>query len=202
LRRWWSLSGREGLGSSLPPIELARRDLGVFEELKRLFSTTPEVGKETEANGGHRGDWTLDRTRSLFDRTRSVSVQRLRVFWFFNRTRWRVRSQSIGRVRSIRELTGHQPDAGTVASGQFCSVSSHCFVVRCSGLTSASGPLWDQRVRSYFARPVRTTSASGRCFMSVDTVRSARLVSLTSVSGQRDFACFKFLTAIFKGVRL
>jgi hypothetical protein len=73
--RQWSLSGREGLGSSLPPAELARRDLGVFEELKRLFSTTPEVRKETEANGGHRGDRTLNRTQSLFDRTRPVSVQ-------------------------------------------------------------------------------------------------------------------------------
>jgi hypothetical protein len=41
LRRQWSLSGRDGLGSSLPPAELARRDLGIFEELKRLFSFTP-----------------------------------------------------------------------------------------------------------------------------------------------------------------
>jgi hypothetical protein len=49
-------------------------DSGVFEELKRLFSTTPEVGKETEANKGHRGGRTLNRTRSLVDRTRSVSV--------------------------------------------------------------------------------------------------------------------------------
>jgi hypothetical protein len=46
---------------------------GVFEELKRLFSTTPEVEKETEANGGHQGDRTLHRTRSRFDRTRLVS---------------------------------------------------------------------------------------------------------------------------------
>jgi hypothetical protein len=76
------LSGREGLGSSLPPTELARRDSDVFEELKRLFSTTPEVEKETEANGGHRGDRTLDWTRSLFDQTRPVSVQRLRMFLF------------------------------------------------------------------------------------------------------------------------
>jgi hypothetical protein len=49
-----------------------------------------------------------------------------------------------------------------------------------SGLTSASGPLWDQRVRSCFARPVRATSASG----------------------QRDFSGFECLTAIFEGVRL
>jgi hypothetical protein len=69
LRRRRSLSGREGLSPSLPPAKLARRDSGVFEELKRLFSTTPEVGKETEANGGHSGD----RTRSRFDRTRPVS---------------------------------------------------------------------------------------------------------------------------------
>jgi hypothetical protein len=81
--RWrWSLSGREGLGSSLPPTELARRDSGIFEELKRLFSTTPEVRKEMEANGGHRSDRTLDQTWSLFDQTHSVSVQRLRVSVF------------------------------------------------------------------------------------------------------------------------
>jgi hypothetical protein len=69
LLRWrWSLSGREGLGPFLPLAELARRDSGIFEELKQ----------ETEANGGHRSD----RTRSLFDRTRPVSVQRQRVFRF------------------------------------------------------------------------------------------------------------------------
>jgi hypothetical protein len=75
-------------------------------------------------------------------------------------------------------------------------------VERCSGLTSAFGPLWDQRVWSYFTRPICTTSASGQCFASVDTVRSACPISLTSASGQHDFGCFKFLTAIFEGVRL
>jgi hypothetical protein len=79
-------SGREGLGSSLHPAEFARWDSGVFEELKRLFSTTPEVRKETEVNGGHRGDRTLDRTRSLFDRTRPISVQRLRLSRLVDRT--------------------------------------------------------------------------------------------------------------------
>jgi hypothetical protein len=34
LRMRQSLSGREVLGPSLPPAELARRDSGVFEELK------------------------------------------------------------------------------------------------------------------------------------------------------------------------
>jgi hypothetical protein len=46
---------------------------GVFEELKCLFSTMPEVGEETEANGGHWGDRTLDRTWSRFDRMHPVS---------------------------------------------------------------------------------------------------------------------------------
>jgi hypothetical protein len=71
---------------SLPPI-LARQDLGVFEELKRLFSTTPEVRNQTKANGGHRDNRTLDRMRSLFDRTRPVSVQRLRMFQLFDQMR-------------------------------------------------------------------------------------------------------------------
>jgi hypothetical protein len=62
-----------GLGSSLPPADLVRRDLALFGEVKRLFSTAPKVRKETEANGGHCGDWTLHRTRSRYDRTRPVS---------------------------------------------------------------------------------------------------------------------------------
>jgi hypothetical protein len=159
--RWhWSLSGREVLGSS-------RRDSSVFEELKRLFSTTLEVGEETEANGGHNCDRTLDRTRSLCDRTRPVSVQRLRVSRLSDRTRWRVRSQSTGRVRLVRVLTGLQPDACTVVSGATCSSSGHFSLERDLCLTSASGPLRDQRVRSYFEHPVRATSASSRCFTKV-----------------------------------
>jgi hypothetical protein len=104
LRRRWSLSGREGSGFSLPLAELARQDSCVFEELKRLFSTTSEVGKETEANGGHRGDRMLNRTQSLFDRTRSVSVQRLRVFQFDDWTRsasGHCRPDAFGRLGSL-----------------------------------------------------------------------------------------------------
>jgi hypothetical protein len=100
LRRRWSLSGREGLGSSLPPTELARRDSGVFEKLKRLFSTTPEVGKETEVNGGHIGD----QTRSLFDQTRPVSVQCLRLFQVDDQTRsasGHCRPDASGRLGSL-----------------------------------------------------------------------------------------------------
>jgi hypothetical protein len=64
------------LGSSLPPAELARWDSAFFGEVKRLFSTAPEVGKETEAYGGHCVDRTLHRTRSRFDRTCPVSSPR------------------------------------------------------------------------------------------------------------------------------
>jgi hypothetical protein len=65
------------LGSSLPPTDLARQDSTLFGEVKCLFSTAPEVGKGTEANGGHCGDRTLHWTRSRFDRTRPVSSQQL-----------------------------------------------------------------------------------------------------------------------------
>jgi hypothetical protein len=141
------LSGREGLGSSLPPAELARRDSAVFEELKRLFSTTSEVEKETEANGGHRGDRTLDRTRFLFDRTRSVSVQRLRVFQFDDRTRPVV-----------------QGAYWTPTGRWHCGVRS--VLQRVRSLFRCALLRLDQRVRSVTgpARPVCATSASGRCF--------------------------------------
>jgi hypothetical protein len=69
-----------GLGPFLPLAELARRDSTLFMEVKHLFSTTP-VAKifsrsswiETEVNGGHWGDQTLNRMRSRHDRTRPVS---------------------------------------------------------------------------------------------------------------------------------
>jgi hypothetical protein len=68
----------------------------------------------------------------------------------------------------------------------------------------------DQRVRSVTgpARPV-DRSASGlrdqrvrSVLRDLAIVRPARPVSWTSASSQRDFGCFKFLTAIFEGVRL
>jgi hypothetical protein len=60
-------------------------------------------------------------------------------------------------------------------------------LVRCSGLTSVSGPLRDQRVWSSFARPVIAWNASGRWFASVAlcdrrvrSIRPARPVSATA----------------------
>jgi hypothetical protein len=55
-----------GLGPSLPPTELARRDSVLFVKVKRLFSTMPETEIfsklswiEMKANEGHWGDRTL-----------------------------------------------------------------------------------------------------------------------------------------------
>ena len=41
LRRRWSLEGRERMGSSLPPTELARQDSALFEKMKCIFSIAP-----------------------------------------------------------------------------------------------------------------------------------------------------------------
>jgi len=41
LRRRWSLKGRERMGSSLLPAELARRDSALFEKMKCIFSIAP-----------------------------------------------------------------------------------------------------------------------------------------------------------------
>jgi hypothetical protein len=79
-----------------------RRDSGVFEDLRCLFFTTSEVRKETKANGGHRGDRTLHRTWSRFDRTRPVSsTQQLgaRVLGF------RTGASGPSRNRSVRSGT-------------------------------------------------------------------------------------------------
>jgi hypothetical protein len=106
LRRRWSLSSREGLGSSLPPAELARRDSGVFEELKRLFFTTSEVRKR---NGGKRRSqrWPDAEPDAVFawpDASGQCSVSaRISVWWSDAQ---HVRSLTIGRVQSFRELTG------------------------------------------------------------------------------------------------
>jgi hypothetical protein len=54
--------------------------LALFVEVKRLFSPTPETKFfsksswiETETNGGHWGDWTLNRTRSWHVQTSPIS---------------------------------------------------------------------------------------------------------------------------------
>jgi hypothetical protein len=111
------------LGSSLPPAELARRDSALFGEVKCLFSTVPEVGKETEANDGHCGDRTLHRTRSRFDRARPVSSQQLsgmRVLGFLT-GRWSGLTSTSGQftcAQKKRARSARPVPHGTRASGQ------------------------------------------------------------------------------------
>jgi hypothetical protein len=54
-----------GLGSSLPPVELARRDSALFGEMKCLFSIAPEVTEVTGRWTG-RGLCMTGRVRSVF----------------------------------------------------------------------------------------------------------------------------------------
>jgi hypothetical protein len=102
---------------------LRARDSGIFEELKCLFSTTPEVKKETEANGGHRGDQTLHRTRSRFDRTCPVSSQQLlgtQVLGFLTE-RWSSLTSASGQFSSVQKKSvrpARPVPHGTRASGQ------------------------------------------------------------------------------------
>jgi hypothetical protein len=108
-----------GLGSSLPPAELARWDSALFGEVKHLFSTAPKVKKETEENEGHQGDRMLHRTRSRFEQTRPVSSSQqsgARVLGFATDTSGP--SRVIGCVWLWWELTGLRLDARCSASGQ------------------------------------------------------------------------------------
>jgi hypothetical protein len=134
---WWCYHICEGggvwavemvLGPSLPT------------PMAEVFSQSSWI--ETKVNGGLWGDRTLNRTQSRHDQTRPVSSSRVlrtcapaRPVTYGtgvsgqapegqqtqrgDRTRWRVRSWSTGRVRSCVSVYWNRPDAGTVASGQF-----------------------------------------------------------------------------------
>jgi hypothetical protein len=137
---------------------------GVFGNLKCLFSTTPEVGKETEVNGGHRGDRTLHRTRP-------VSTAQARVLGFatgasgHSRDR-HVRSGAQEELQFARTI-GRGPRPVThdrtrpIVEGAYWTLTGrgHCHVRSLTG-----------------ARPVVTSRARG-------AVRSARPVVDWSASG-------------------
>jgi hypothetical protein len=84
-----------------------------------LFSTAPEVRKETEANGGHCGDRTLHRTRSWFDQ----------------------------RVRSVHSVSAPRVSDQTLVWPDQLVRSVH-LCVEAERVTGASGPSWDRRVQS------------------------------------------------------
>ena len=156
---------------SLPP-SLQARDSGVFEELKSLFSTTPEVGKETEANGGHRGDRTLHRTRSWYDRTRPVSTAQTRVLGFVTGASGQSRDR---RVRSCAQwdlqntrMIGRAARPVThdrtrpIVEGAYWTLTGrgHCRVRSLRGARPVVTSRARDAVRS--VRPVIRSSASGR----------------------------------------
>jgi hypothetical protein len=134
LRMQWNLSGRDGFRALSPSRRACEAGFGAFcgsEMLIFHYARDRDFAKlswiETEANGGHWGDRTLNRMRSRNDRTHLVSdSSRLawdtrashRRVWSItgpahpvkpqrncetrevDRTRWRVWSRSTGRVRS------------------------------------------------------------------------------------------------------
>jgi hypothetical protein len=174
LRMWWCLSGREGFGFLSPSRRAYEAGFSVFcgSETPIFYCAERE---ETEAKGSHWGDRTRDRTldrtrlarpvsssrvqrqrvhrhvRSVMGPARPVKLQRSCKTREVDRTRWRVRSRSTGRVRLCVGAYWNRPDAGTVASGQF---------------------KW--RVQLHGQQ--RESAATGRC----DRVRSVRLMRLVS----------------------
>jgi hypothetical protein len=150
---------------------LRARDSDVFGNLKCLFSTTPKVGKETEANGGHRGDRTLHRTWSWYDQTRPVSTAQTRVLGFITGASGHSRDRCVRSVtqRELRftRMIGREARLVThdrtrpIVEGAYWTLIGHGHC----------------RVRSLRgARPVVTSRAR-------DVVRSARLVVDWSASG-------------------
>jgi hypothetical protein len=80
-----------------------------------------------------------------------------------------VRSHAIGRIRSLRELIGLKPDAGTVASGRCVERVQSC---RCARGT----------VRS--TCPVIARGASGRCFTGLQYCAIGASGRLSGASGR------------------
>jgi hypothetical protein len=140
------LSGRDGFGA--------------FVEVKRLFSTAPKVKKRRrmEVTGSDRTWSRYDRTcpvsgsskawdaRVLHRRIRSVTgperpikSQRNYEAREVDRTRWRVRSQSIGRIRSCVGAYWKRPDASTMASSLSSVRVRSRFHARGLCVTCASG---------------------------------------------------------------
>jgi len=64
LRRRWSLKGRERMGSSLPPADLARQDSALFKKMKFIFSIAP-VGNLEKSRESHRTLARRHRTQCL-----------------------------------------------------------------------------------------------------------------------------------------
>jgi hypothetical protein len=186
------------LDSSLPPASQAQWDSALFGEVKCLFSTAPEVGKETEANGGHCGD----RTRSRFDRTRPVSSQQLsgaRVLGFLT-GRWFGLTNVSGQFSCAQKKSArpaHPVPHGTGASGQASRGAERSGVlIGRAARPVMTGAYWTptgcqvQRVRSNArACPVTATVTSDAHCSRLSCSDRTRPVTLTGAFGQYVFHC-------------
>jgi hypothetical protein len=141
---------------------LQARDSCIFEDLKCLFSTTPEVGEDTEANGGHRGDRTLNRTWSRFDQTCPVSSTRqlgARVLGFA--------TGAFGPSRNRSVRSGTQRSSAWRRANRTRGASSHMRSDASGRKRSSLEPLWTTtgrwhcHVRSLHVR-VRSLAGSSR----------------------------------------
>jgi hypothetical protein len=152
------------LGFSLPPAELARRDSALCVEVKRLFSLCQKSEKK---RSGHRGDRTLNRTRSRFDRTRPVSSTQQSGAWVLGSA-----TDAFGPSRNRSVRSGTQRSRAWRRADRMRGASSHT-------RSNASGhdrSSLDRDRTLALSRPVVAWSASGRCVACAGAVRSARPV--------------------------
>jgi hypothetical protein len=171
-------SRRVSVSLSLPT-SLRAWDSGIFEDLKCLFSTTLEVGEETEANGGHRGDRTLNRTWSRFDQTHPVSSTQqssARVLGFatgasgpsWNRSirSGTQRSSTWRRANRTRGTSGHMRLDAPVIKGALWNLSGprpDVGTVASDRCMCASGQCFAGARRCTLGASGRLSGASGRC---------------------------------------
>jgi hypothetical protein len=147
-----------------------------FVEAKRLFFHCAG-GEETEVNGGHWGDRTLDWTWSLNDRTRPVGAPCARivsVLWPDAVARPVVVHLTCSVARGcLLETTGRWH------CGVHCEVLSRPDLAHGAwlGLTSASGQSWDQRVPSTTVRG-GTRERATRLYCHVRSCRAVSPVDL------------------------
>jgi hypothetical protein len=139
--------------------------------LKCLFSTTLEVGEETEANGGHRGDRTLNQTRSRFDQMRPVQQSGARVLGFA--------TGASGHSRDRRVRSGAQRSRAWRRTDRTCGASGHSR----SDASGHDGSSLDRDWMLALSRPVVAWSVSGHVVARAVAVRTCASGRLSGASG-------------------
>jgi hypothetical protein len=167
LRRQWSLSGREGFGVLSPSCRAC--EFNAFQEMKCLFSTTPDMKKRRRTEVTEViGRWT-GRDLCLTERVRSVLSVYARLGLLIRR------GGASGHVQPnvsdhAWRLTGNDRTLSLWRLVRLACAFGRWLAGALLGLTSASDQSRDQRVRSSFVcivcapmRPVSLTSAFSQC---------------------------------------